>query len=131
MDKPEATTIINVKGIKVEAWDQAKRAALRRGQTMGEWLSNACVQQANREQGDAVIPAGQGAPPPVQPPLIPLDLREVAAVIAAMGGAGVPVQKRVGAAVNRMLYAQIRAAEPAGQGALRLKDERAGGLAPD
>jgi len=117
MDKP--TTIINVKGMPADAWEQAKRAANRRGQTMGEWLGNACQQQANREAGDGVIVPGHGANQPPAPPLIPVDLREVAALIAAMAGANIPVQKRVGAVVNRLLYAQLRAAEPA-RGVLRI-----------
>ena len=121
MDKPEDKwPPINVKGVNPDAWQQAKRAANKRGQTMGEWLGNACIQQANREAGDGIIQPGQGANTPVQPPLIPVDLREVAALIAAMAGANIPVQKRVGAVVNRLLYAQLRAAEPKGQGALRI-----------
>jgi hypothetical protein len=109
----KTTTIINVKGMPVDAWEQAKRAANRRGQTMGEWLGNACTQQANREAGDGVIVPGQGEFSPSSPRVLPVDLREVAALIAAMSQANIPVQKRVGAVVNRLLYAQLRAAEPA------------------
>ena len=87
---------------------------------MGEWLGNACVQQANREAGDGIIQPGGGRDRPAISPISPVDLREVAALIAAMAGANIPVQKRVGAVVNRLLYAQLRAAEPKGQGALRI-----------
>lgn len=116
-DKPDDTrTIINVKGISISAWEDAKKAANKRGETMGEWLSRACTHLANLEREDRIIPPAQTANPPappvVQAPIIPVDLREVAALMAAMASANVPVQKRVGAKVNALLYTQLKAAAP-------------------
>jgi len=54
-----------------------------------------------------------------------VDLGEVAAVIAALGAAGVQVQKRVAREVNALLYARLRPAVK--QGALRIKQEKTHG----
>ena len=59
---------------------------------------------------------------PAQPAV---DLGEVAAVIAALGAAGVQVQKRVAREVNALLYARLRPAVK--QGALRIKQEKTHG----
>jgi hypothetical protein len=108
MDK----TIVNVKGISVPSWDRGKAAANRAGETMGSWLSRAIDQLADREAGQRYIPPDAPAnPPTVQRSEI--DLREVAAVLVAMGQAGVPVQTRVGSLVNAILYTRMREAHPA------------------
>ena len=106
------TTIINVKAVPAEAWEAAKRAANRRGQTMGEWLGNACTQQANREAGDGIIQPTEPYRTVHNPPALAVDLREVAAVISAMAAANLPVQKRVAREVNALLYRQLISALP-------------------
>jgi hypothetical protein len=107
MDK----TIVNVKGISVPSWDRGKAAANRAGETMGSWLSRAIDQLADREAGQRYIPPDVPANPSAPRPEI--DLREVAAVLHAMGQAGVPVQKRVVSVVNAILYTRMREAHPA------------------
>jgi hypothetical protein len=74
---------------------------------MGEWLGNACAQQANREANDGIIQPTPAAIPQANSPVLAVDLREVAALISAMAAANVPVQKRVGRQVNAMLYRQL------------------------
>jgi hypothetical protein len=45
----EETTIINVKSVSAAAWEKAKKAATKQGETLGEWLSRAITQVADRE----------------------------------------------------------------------------------
>lgn len=52
---PERTTI-NVKGVPAPAWETARRAAAKRGDTMGTWLGRAIEMQANLEAGPREMP---------------------------------------------------------------------------
>lgn len=106
-------TIINVKGMDAAAWEEAKRAANRRGETMGEWLSRACLAQARTEQRDGIIEPAAAANPPAAPPAPAIDLGNVARVIEAMRAANIPIQRRVGAQVNALLYRTLRGGQPA------------------
>lgn len=106
-------TIINVKGMDAAAWEEAKRAANRRGETMGEWLSRACLAQARTEQRDGIIEPAGAANPPAAPPAPAIDLGNVARVIEAMRAANIPIQRRVGAQVNALLYRTLRGGQPA------------------
>jgi hypothetical protein len=118
VDNPdEEKTIVNIKGVVVQSYDRAKKSAHKNGETMGSWISRAMDQLANLEAGERYIPPANPAnpsgnpganPPPVV--RIEVDFREVAAVMVAMKEAGLPVQKRVGALVNGLLYAKLREA---------------------
>ncbi len=106
-------TIVNVKGMDSAAWEEAKRAANRRGETMGEWLSRACLAQARTELRDGIIEPAAAANPPAAPPAPAIDLGNVARVIEAMRAANIPIQRRVGAQVNAVLYRSLRGAQAA------------------
>jgi hypothetical protein len=54
-------TVINVKSVRVEAWNMARKAATQRGVSMGEWLSLAIVTQVRVQEGDAVQPPDYSA----------------------------------------------------------------------
>jgi hypothetical protein len=116
MVKPAADTkiVVNVKGVNGAAWEHAKAAAARSGETLGQWISRAADQLATREAGDRIIPPARGAnPAPAAPPPGPA-LGDVAALLQAMGMANVPVQKRVGRQVNALLHGELaRLAPPA------------------
>ena len=49
-------TVINVKGVSVQAWEKAKRAAHKQGQPMGAWLSRAAEHLASLEDGPRELP---------------------------------------------------------------------------
>lgn len=112
-------TTINVKSISVKSWEAAKRAAARSGETLGQWLSRACDQLAEREMGERIYPPviPEGNPPflldmPGNPPANPtVDLKAVADLILSLSSAGVPVQKRIGREAQALLHAQLCAAQ--------------------
>jgi hypothetical protein len=109
MDKPPTDrTTVTVKGLSIEAWEQAKKAAIKRGETQGEWLGRACLHLANLESGDAVLAPGK----PDHPPASAGDLQAFAAVLQGMGTAGVKPTKRVASKVNRLLDLQLASALP-------------------
>ena len=63
----DETTIINVKSVSAAAWEKAKKAANKQGETMGAWLTRAITQLANREdehprEFPPVKPAANHAP---------------------------------------------------------------------
>jgi hypothetical protein len=115
-------TTINVKGVNAGSWEQAKRAAHRAGDSMGAWLSRACDQLAKSESGDRLIlpsnPGKEVGNPRQFVSMPEVDLHAVAAVVMALKEAGLPVQKRVGAQINNVLYAKLRE----GQGRLTAQD---------
>ena len=94
MANPEdERTVINVKGVSVEAWEIAKKAANKQGEPMGTWLSRAARTQANLEDGPRELP-----PLPVanlgrnsgNPSLLPIEqlgalMQGMAALSAATG----------------------------------------------
>lgn len=132
MDKPDRpTTVINIQGIDVDAWQLAKVAAKRRGETMGEWLSRACAQQANREANDGIIMPGQEAKPlstvSEKPRTYDAEVQSISVLLTAMGAAGAkPSRDAVGKA-NRLINligANLPPVAKGGQGALRIgRDE--------
>jgi hypothetical protein len=116
-------TTINVKGVSASSWEQARKAAHRAGDSMGTWLSRACDQLAKLEAGDRLIlpgnPGKEGANFGQPSPALPeVDLHAVAAVLMALKQVDLPVQKRVGAQVNAVLYAKLKE----GTGKLTPKD---------
>lgn len=130
MGKPPLDrTTVTVKGLSTEAWEQAKKAAIKRGETQGEWLSRACLHLANLESGDVVLPAGKPKPGPVIPAVPAVDLPAVAAVLHAMGAAGVKPQRQVAGRVNRLLNHHLAASlglpPPKARGALTQESSRA------
>ncbi len=56
-------TTINVKGVLVKSWEQAKKAAHKQAQPMGVWLSRAADQLANLEDGPREFPSLAAANP--------------------------------------------------------------------
>lgn len=55
----DVTTVINVKGVSVTAWDRARKMAQRNGETMGSWLSRAVSHLADMEDGPREFPPGE------------------------------------------------------------------------
>jgi hypothetical protein len=119
----QRTTIVTIKGMPVDAWETAKSAALRTGETLGEWSARAIRQLAERERGERVFPPGQSgqtvdladsvnpvSPPPSGPSAAELaGLMQAVAAMAAATGVAVPARTAKG------LYA---AAARAGRGKL-------------
>lgn len=115
-------TTINVKAVNLKSWEAAKRAASRSGETLGQWVSRACDQLAEREAGERIYPPliPQGGPPflsaisdnPAANPNYPtgappLDLAAVADLILALRSADIPVQRRVGREAQALLHAEL------------------------
>jgi hypothetical protein len=100
------TTIVTIKGMPVDAWETAKSAALRSGETLGEWTARAIRQLADRERGERVFPPGQASqtedladssnsvsPPPSGPTAAELaELMQAVAAMAAATGVAVPAR---------------------------------------
>lgn len=88
-------TVINVKGVSVQAWEKAKRAAAKQGQPMGLWLSRAAEHLANLEDGPREFLPSQPAnlePKSGNPSSLPVEglgvlMQGIAAVAAATGTA--------------------------------------------
>lgn len=95
MPKPDdaGRVTINVKSVSSYAWDRARAAATRQGETMGEWLSRAVTQLTDREASAAreLPPArprpdlGQINPMPV--PLAAADLADLMRSMSALAAA--------------------------------------------
>jgi hypothetical protein len=109
MDKPpiERTTI-TVKGVAVDAWETARKAANKRGETQGEWLSRACLHLANLESGDAVLRPGKPDTPPPPPIATAADVQATAALLHAMGVAGAALDEAAVKRANQLLKRQMR-----------------------
>src|SRR4051794_41178946 len=117
----EATQTVNIKGISSKEWEKARGIATRNGESMGEYVSRALAQLAEREAGERFFPPERFSPvvPPDLPSTIPalpdnpgIALPEVAAVLVALKEAGLPIQKRIGRQINALLDAKLRAAMP-------------------
>jgi hypothetical protein len=103
MDNPDpAKATVTIKAIEVEAWEMAKRAATKRGETQGEWVSHACRYVANLQSGDEVRPPGKpDNPAPVVTPYA-AEAHAFAALLTACGAAGVTPSRDAMAKVNRL-----------------------------
>jgi hypothetical protein len=113
----DAEKIVNIKGISAKEWEKARGIATRNGEGMGQYVSRALAQLADREAGERFFPPDRfsASIPPDSPPSIPplhpkpsIDMRDVAAILIAMKEAGLPVQKRVGREINAALHAMLR-----------------------
>lgn len=60
----EDRTTINVKGVPTAAWETARRAAAKQGETMGAWLGRAIETKANLEAGPREFPPEKPAANP-------------------------------------------------------------------
>src|SRR3954467_7703423 len=83
-----------IKAVPVPIREKAVRYARMEGVTMAEWLTKAVETQAERQEGNQVIPPGQ--PEPVSLPSSTVHLGEAAAALQAMAtaaSAGLPVSK--------------------------------------
>jgi hypothetical protein len=99
----DAKTIINVKGVSVEAWEAAKKAANKQDQTMGEWLTRALNHLANLEAGPREflpIPAANPDPETVNP--------NQAAALAALATLA-PVLAGIGPKLTRQAASDVSA----------------------
>jgi hypothetical protein len=84
VDDTETTTTVNIKAIKVAAWERAKTAAGRNDETLGNWVSRACEQLAAAEAG------GPRLYPPATPDLDLGECRAWAEVLVSLHNAGKP-----------------------------------------
>lgn len=103
----EETQIVNIKGVLSKEWERARGIAGRNGESMGQYVSRALAQLADREAGANLVPPERFDPPASLPALPARDLpdfREVMAVVVAMSQAGIPIQKRVSRKLNRLVY---------------------------
>jgi hypothetical protein len=48
-------TVVNVKGVRQQAWDAARRSAIQANDTMGEWLSEAIDCRIARDSGSVKV----------------------------------------------------------------------------
>lgn len=85
---------INVKAMSAHAWDRARAAATRQGETMGEWLSRAVTQLADREASAAreLPPLAKPGPDlgrinPMPSPLAAADLADLMRSMGALAAA--------------------------------------------
>lgn len=107
MVKPAADrTIVTIKGIDPDAWETAKRAAIRRGETQGEWLSRACLYLANLEANDSVLPG-------LAPAISEAHEEKTIELLKAMGAAGVAPNNALIHRANRLANLRAKAALPA------------------
>lgn len=118
-DEP-ATAIKTIKGVRLDAWERARRAADKADETMGEWASRAFDRQADQD-GRTLVLAPQTLDQPGIPPSRldrqdspppPPDMAGMAQLVDAMTRAGVPLQKRVQSALNALLYNALRPPTP-------------------
>lgn len=116
MDNPQdEKTVINVKGVSVQIWEKAKRAANKQGQPMGVWLSRAADHLANLEDGPREFPPDVSANPEPKtgnPSGMASDhlaglMQGMAALVAATGMAP---SKAVVRTAYRLMDAQVREA---------------------
>src|SRR5215213_4416515 len=106
----EATQTVNIKGISSKEWEKARGIATRNSESMGEYVSRALAQLAEREAGERFFPPERfSAAIPYNPGIA---LQEVAAVLVALKEAGLPIQKRIGRNINALLDAKLREAMP-------------------
>jgi hypothetical protein len=124
MDKPEAEkATVTIKAIETEAWEMAKRAATKRGETQGEWVSRACRAQANLEAGDGVMQPGKpDNPAPVANPYA-AEVQAIAVLLTAMGAAGARPNRLAVGKANRLVNL-IGAALPSTRKPRSLTDSR-------
>jgi len=107
----DSTTSINVKYVSISAWNKAKSAAALSGEMLGSWISRACERLADAEAERPYLQIDGPSANPVANPISsppPVDLQAVAAAILALSQAGLPVQKRVGTALNARLHASLK-----------------------
>jgi hypothetical protein len=60
-DKPDDLTIVTVKGMSVEAWKRGRKAAEKRDEMMGPWLSRAINLLADQQTGWTAGPGAAAA----------------------------------------------------------------------
>jgi hypothetical protein len=110
MTDPETHTTINVKRVSVAAWEAAKAAAIRQGETMGAWLSRALATQAGMEAGPRELPPV--ARPAGNPELLPPEqLAGLLHGVAALAGStGVSPAKADVRRAYRLADAMVREA---------------------
>jgi hypothetical protein len=80
--------------VPVHIREKAVRYARMEGVTMAEWLAKAVETQAEKQEGNQVIPPGQ--PKPTVLPSLTVDLSDAAAALQAMAtaaSAGLPISK--------------------------------------
>jgi hypothetical protein len=105
-DKAEAkTTIVNIKGIDLDAWEAAKTAAARQDETMGEWVSRALNHLVNLEAGPREFPPNPAAnlgPKTVNPGQAEA-LATLAGLAPALTGIGPKLAGYAAADVSRLI----------------------------
>ena len=115
-------TVINVKGVSISAWEDAKRSAAKVGESMGFWLSQAARDRANLLAGDRVILPGNPEPVkgnPLEPGQVAALMQGFAATVAATG-----VQPKV--ALVKQAYAAMESLLPGAPEPRQVLLERAG-----
>src|ERR1700754_1971710 len=85
----EETTIINVKSVSAAAWEKAKKAANKQGETMGAWLTRAVTQLADREaeQPREFPPVKPAANPPRPGTMAASEVAHMMQAMAALAAA--------------------------------------------
>lgn len=117
-DEPSDTITITVKSVPQATWERAKRAAMRQGETMGEWIARACEQLATRESEGPreIVPVRSGhpdqiAPPETPAPVDPMALVEIMKAAEAISqSSGVPVPTRLTRSIYALLGQAVRSA---------------------
>ena len=71
-----------IKAVPVQVREKAVRYARMEGCTMAEWLTKAVETQADRQDGNQVIPPGKPEAPPL--PSSSVDLKDAAAALQAL-----------------------------------------------
>jgi hypothetical protein len=110
------TTTVNVKSMPVDAWNMAKAASSKTGETLGEWLARAIRQLAEREAGVREISPTKILAKPqanlaIPPSLSPGEVESLAqAMRLATEGAGVPLPKASARHVVALATQHLRAA---------------------
>ena len=110
-----------VKAMPVHIREKAVKYARMDGVTVAEWLTRAVETQANRQDGNQIIPPGV----PQAPAPSALDLGTVAVALQAMAaaaGAGLPVAKAAAREAVAVMRLQMRFARglPARQTRLKI-----------
>jgi hypothetical protein len=101
-DKPDDLTIVTVKGMSVEAWKRGRKAAEKRDEMMGPWLSRAINLLADQQDHDGLFPPDKLNGKPVGPEdraLPPLPVFTMAELQSTLLAAQVAMDRRVPAEV--------------------------------
>jgi len=96
-----------IKAVPVHVREKAVRYARMDGVTVAEWLARAVETEANRQDGNQIIPPARATLP--TPPA--LDLGTVAAALSAMAqaqAAGLPVSKAAGRETVALIREHVR-----------------------